>query len=200
MGNVVSLWERDCSVQRRHQKIIEEAPAPGLSDEVRKDLSDKAIAAAKAVNYLGAGTVEFILDCDTDEFYFMEMNTRLQVEHPVTEMITGQALVQWQLEPSSGNPLRLGHEKIAREVPSDPVLTQDSPTGISAVAIVSSKPGSFDIAVKNPDEEPVIFADVKAQMTSPTMVSSTLNAQMVNTTVVQQSPPSVVPPTAAVTD
>ncbi|KAG6849016.1 hypothetical protein H0H93_011961, partial [Arthromyces matolae] len=86
-GNAVSLWERDCSVQRRNQKIIEEAPAPGLSPELRADLSSKAIAAAKAVNYVGAGTVEFIFDNDTEKFYFMEMNTRLQVEHPVTEMV-----------------------------------------------------------------------------------------------------------------
>ncbi|KAF8324076.1 hypothetical protein DL93DRAFT_2162163 [Clavulina sp. PMI_390] len=129
MGNVVSLWERDCSVQRRHQKIIEEAPAPGLDESVRTDLSEKAVAAAKAVNYVGAGTVEFIFDNDTSEFYFMEMNTRLQVEHPITEMITGQDLVQWQLEVASGNPLpitsqsaipRVGHAFEARIYAENP--------------------------------------------------------------------------------
>ncbi|KAF7347271.1 hypothetical protein MVEN_01482200 [Mycena venus] len=109
LGGVVSLWERDCSVQRRNQKIIEEAPAPGLSPELRADLSAKAIAAAKAVNYVGAGTVEFIFDNDTEKFYFMEMNV---IEHPVTEMVTGLDLVEWQLEVAAGNPLPLAQSSI----------------------------------------------------------------------------------------
>ena len=97
-GNCVYLFERDCSIQRRNQKIIEEAPAHGLSDELRKKLGETAVKAAKAVEYVGPGTVEFIYDCSNREFYFMEMNTRLQVEHPVTEMITGQDLVEWQIK------------------------------------------------------------------------------------------------------
>ncbi|KAI9296681.1 methylcrotonoyl-CoA carboxylase 1 [Neoconidiobolus thromboides FSU 785] len=111
-GNAVHLFERDCSVQRRHQKILEEAPAPNLSEEIRRDLGEKAVAAAKAVGYVGAGTVEFIFDNDTNNFYFMEMNTRLQVEHPVTEMITNVDLVQWQLEVAAGNPLPKKQEEI----------------------------------------------------------------------------------------
>ncbi|KAJ7292667.1 carbamoyl-phosphate synthase L chain, ATP binding domain-containing protein [Mycena rebaudengoi] len=109
-GGAVSLWERDCSVQRRNQKIIEERQA--YSPELRADLSSKAIAAAKAVDYVGAGTVEFIFDNDTEKFYFMEMNTRLQVEHPVTEMVTGLDLVEWQLEVAAGNPLPLVQSSI----------------------------------------------------------------------------------------
>ena len=100
-GNVVYLFERDCSVQRRHQKILEEAPAPGLSDEIRRELGAKAIASTKAVDCVGAGTIEFIMDNVDKKFYFMEMNTRLQVEHPVTEMVTSTDLVQRQLEVSA---------------------------------------------------------------------------------------------------
>lgn len=106
-GNAVYLFERDCSVQRRHQKILEEAPGPLISEELRKSLGEKAVAAAKAVGYVGAGTVEFILDKDTEQFYFMEMNTRLQVEHPITEMVTGTDLVDWQLRVAAGNRLPL---------------------------------------------------------------------------------------------
>lgn len=131
-GHVVHLYERDCTLQRRHQKVIEEAPAPDMTNEMRNAMTSAAVSAAKAIGYQGAGTVEFIVDgqegLKSDGFWFMEMNTRLQVEHPVTEMITGFDLVEWQIQVATGNPLPCrqddikisGHAIEARVYAEDP--------------------------------------------------------------------------------
>ena len=131
-GRVVHLFERDCSLQRRHQKVIEEVPAPGMDEATREAVCGAAVRAAQAVDYVGAGTIEFIADASeglrADRVWFMEMNTRLQVEHPVTEAITGVDLVEWQLRVAAGEPLPMaqgdlsihGHSIQARPYSVDP--------------------------------------------------------------------------------
>ncbi|ANB62027.1 acetyl-CoA carboxylase biotin carboxylase subunit [Anoxybacteroides amylolyticum] len=111
-GNVIHLGERDCSIQRRLQKLVEEAPSPALDEEMRKQMGEAAVKAAKAVNYTGAGTVEFIFDHHAKKFYFMEMNTRIQVEHPVTELITGVDLIKEQIRVASGETLSLTQDEV----------------------------------------------------------------------------------------
>lgn len=139
-GNHVHLFERECSVQRRHQKIIEECPSPSVPQEVRIRMGEAAVRAAKQINYVGAGTIEFIFDNATKEFYFMEMNTRLQVEHPITEIVTGYDLVKEQIYVAAGKPLSFkqedikqkGHAIEARICAEDPITYKPSPGVIRA--------------------------------------------------------------------
>lgn len=138
-GNIVHLFERNCSVQRRNQKVIEESPSPSLSEEARAQLFEAAVNAAKAVNYKNAGTVEFIVD-ESEQIYFLEMNTRLQVEHPITEEVTGYDLVEWQIEVARGNELPVkdqqqiklnGHALEFRVYAEDPKTFMPSPGEIT---------------------------------------------------------------------
>ncbi|WP_133470653.1 acetyl/propionyl/methylcrotonyl-CoA carboxylase subunit alpha [Paraglaciecola marina] len=172
-GNSVYLFERDCSIQRRHQKIIEEAPAIGISEELRKSMGKTALKAAKAIDYVGAGTVEFLLDAD-DQFYFMEMNTRLQVEHPITEMITGQDLVAWQLRvannevlPLTQNQLRIhGHAIEARiyaEDPSNDFLPETGSLSLLQPPL-ESKYVRLDTGVSQGDEVTVYYDPMIAKL------------------------------------
>ena len=139
-GNVVHLYERECSVQRRHQKIMEESPSPSVPPEVREKMGQAAVRAAQQINYIGAGTLEFIFDNSTKDFYFMEMNTRLQVEHPITELVTGVDLVKEQINVALGNPLTVkqsdirqkGHAIEARICAEDPITYKPSPGLIRA--------------------------------------------------------------------
>ncbi len=171
--NAVYLFERDCSVQRRHQKVIEEAPAPGMTDPLRESMGQAAIQAALAIDYEGAGTVEFLLDSD-GAFYFMEMNTRLQVEHPVTEMITGQDLVEWQLRVAAGERLPLaqreltitGHAFEARIYAEDPDNDFLPVTGI--LSFVQTPEASahvrVDTGVRQGDEVSVFYDPMIAKL------------------------------------
>jgi 3-methylcrotonyl-CoA carboxylase alpha subunit len=168
-GNAVHLFERDCSVQRRHQKVLEEAPAPDLDPTVRAAMGEAAVAAAKAIGYVGAGTVEFIMD--STGFYFMEMNTRLQVEHPITEMITGQDLVEWQLLVASGGPLPLlqddivetGHAFEARLYAEDPVDFRPQTGQITHLRYPGS-PARVDTGVRQGDSVSIHYDPMIAKL------------------------------------
>ena len=172
-GNVVHLFERECSIQRRHQKILEETPSPFVTAEMRQKMGDAAVAAAKAINYRGAGTIEFIVGSDR-EFFFMEMNTRLQVEHPITEMTTGQDLVEWQLRVAAGEPLPLkqgdlsqfGHAievRLCAENPANQFLPE---TGILSRFVLPAATNTVrvDTGFKEGDEVGVFYDSMIAKL------------------------------------
>jgi acetyl-CoA carboxylase biotin carboxylase subunit len=150
-GGAVHLYERDCSIQRRNQKVIEESPSPAIDDETRARMGDVAVRAARSVGYVGAGTIEMLYDSATRGFYFLEMNTRLQVEHPVTELVTGVDLVRWQIAVAQGEPLPLAQHQIPRRgaaiecrvYAEDPVKFLPSPGTITSLRVPSG-PGIRD--------------------------------------------------------
>jgi 3-methylcrotonyl-CoA carboxylase alpha subunit len=168
-GNVVHLFERDCSIQRRHQKVIEEAPAPKIDSATRSALLETAVAVAKAINYQGAGTVEFVLN--DDEFYFIEMNTRLQVEHSVTELITGIDLVEWQIKVANGEPVPLGQNEIfqnghafeARLYAEDPNDFRPQ-TGVISHLVLPHSNSRIDTGVRQGDTVSVYYDPMIAKL------------------------------------
>jgi 3-methylcrotonyl-CoA carboxylase alpha subunit len=172
-GNSVYLFERDCSIQRRHQKVLEEAPAPGLDEQLRQRMGEAALQAAQAIDYEGAGTVEFLLDSD-GSFYFMEMNTRLQVEHPVTEMITDLDLVEWQLRIAAGEALPLrqqdlqirGHAIEARIYAEDPARDFLPMTGKLSYLRMPTETGHVrvDSGVRQGDQISVYYDPMLAKL------------------------------------
>jgi 3-methylcrotonyl-CoA carboxylase alpha subunit len=175
-GNVVHLFERDCSLQRRHQKVVEEAPAPNMPEEVREAMGQAAVQAAKAIHYRGAGTIEFIADASNglkkDSFYFMEMNTRLQVEHPVTEMITGQDLVEWQIRvargeflPNTQDELSIkGHAVEVRLYAEDPSQNFMPQTGLVEAFICDADDVRIDSGVSEGSEVTIFYDPMIAKL------------------------------------
>jgi 3-methylcrotonyl-CoA carboxylase alpha subunit len=173
-GNYVHLFERECSIQRRHQKVLEETPSPFLDDAMRAAMGDAAVAAARAIAYRGAGTIEFIAGADR-RFFFMEMNTRLQVEHPVTEMVTGEDLVEWQLRVASGEPLPLkqgeitsgGHAievRLCAENPANNFLPETGRIGVLRAPLEIDEVVRLDTSVREGDEVSVFYDPMIAKL------------------------------------
>jgi 3-methylcrotonyl-CoA carboxylase alpha subunit len=173
-GNYVHLFERECSIQRRHQKVLEETPSPFLDDAMRSQMGEAAVAAARAIAYRGAGTIEFIAGADR-RFFFMEMNTRLQVEHPVTEMITGEDLVEWQLRVAAGEPLPLHQSEIASgghaievrlcaENPANNFLPETGRIGVLRAPVEIDEVVRLDTGVREGDEVSVFYDPMIAKL------------------------------------